>query len=255
MVWLLVATETRASFLTITAIISLVASIILFKRMRVLSDTATTTLRTVTQGYVEMVGTAMTFPGETGPAPRELPPTVWFRLPESKSSAGFLVIDEYGSCTVDPQKAEVISPLLYRFGYLFRAIHPGETVYLLGQLTTITTHYTDADTRQATLSLLSEWKRDHVSMIQRFDHNGDGKIDQQELMVARQHAQEAVENTSDETYRGEAEHILEKTDDGRPFIISNIPPEKLIARYQFWMIAHLVAWPVLSMLAWMVRLH
>lgn len=235
------------------ALVSLFASLILFKRLRILSDTGTTSLRTVAQGYVELIGTAMTNPGETGPGPFYLPPTVWFCTPQQRSVDGFLVNDEFGSCTVDPQKAEIIAPLFHRQQYWYRAIHPGETVYVLGQLTTLSRHYTDSDKRQATLHLLSDWKKDHVEMLHRFDKNGDGKIDQQELLIARQAAEEVVDNNLDHEYRLTASHIVEETKDGRPFIISSIPIETLLKRYSFWMMAHLIAWPIFSLLALFFR--
>ena len=239
-------------YLALMGSCSLLASLIVFKRLRTLSDTCTTSLRTVAQGYVELIGTAMTFSGETGPGPFHLPPTVWFCTAKQRSVDGFLVNDEYGSCTVDPQQAEVIAPLFHK-QHWYRAIHPGETVYLLGQLTTLSRHYTDTDKRQATLHLLSDWKKDRTEMLQRFDKNGDGKIDQQELMLARQAAEIVVDNNHDHEYRLTASHIIEQTNDGRPFIISSIPLKDLLNRYFFWMIAHIAAWPLLSLLALLTR--
>jgi len=236
-------------YLCVIAVTSLFASLLLFKRLRTLSDTSTTTLRTVSQGYVELVGTTMTFPGETGPAPFYLPPTVWFRTTKQRSVDGFLIADEYGSCTVDPQTAEVITPLFYRQQQWYRAIYPGEKVYVLGQLKTLNSHYTDSDKRQATLHLLGKWKKDHFDMLERFDKNGDGKIDQQELMVARQAAEAVVDDDHDYEYKQTATHIVNQADDGRPFIISSIPIESLLKRYSFWTLAHLIAWPLLSFMA------
>ncbi|MGB1311584.1 MAG: EF-hand domain-containing protein [Leucothrix sp.] len=234
---------------------SLLASLILFKRLRTLSDTSTTTLSTVTQSYVGLTGTAMTQPGEVGPGPFYLPPTVWFRTIKQRSIDGFLVTDEYGSCTVDPQKAEVIAPLFYRQQHWYRAIYPGETIYILGQLKTLSGHYTDLDKRQATLQLLGNWKKDHFDMLERFDKNGDGNIDQQELTVARKAAEAVIDDHHDYEYRQTASHIINQTDDGRPFIISSIPIETLLKRYSFWMMAHLVAWPALSVIALLPFFH
>ena len=239
----------RPLYLAIFAVSSLTASLILFKRYRTLSDTCTTSLRTVAQGYVELEGTAMTFLGETGPGPFYLPPTVWFCTPKQRSVDGFLVTDDYGSCTVDPQKAEIIAPLFNRQQHWYRAIHPGETVYILGQLTTLSRHYTDADKRQATLHLLADWKKDHAEMLYRFDKNGNGKLDQHELMTARHAAEVVVDNNLDHEYRLAASHIIEQTKDGRPFIISSIPLDKLLKRYSFWMMAHIAMWLALSALA------
>ena len=237
------------------AVISLLASLILFKRLRTLSDTNTTTLKTVAQGYVELNGTAMTFPGEVGPGPFYLPPTVWFRTAKQRSVDGFLITDEHGSCTIDPQEAEIIAPLFYRQQHWYRAIYPGEKIYVLGQLKTLNSHYTDSDKRQATLRLLGNWKKDRFDMLSRFDKNGDGQIDQQELMVARQTAESVIDDHHDYEYRQTASHIVNRADDGRPFIISSIPIEALLKRYSFWMMAHLISWPALSAIALLPFFH
>jgi len=210
-------------------------------------------LRTVAQGYVEIEGTAMTFPGETGPGPFYLPPTVWFSTAKQQSVDGFLVNDEHGSCTIDPQNAEVIASLFNRQQHWYRAIHPGETVYVLGQLTTLSSHYTDSDKRKATLQLLADWKKDRINMLHRFDKNGDGEIDQQELMIARQTAEAVVENNHDHEYRLAASHVIDKPNDGRPFIISSLPLNQLLRRYSQYMWTHLAAWPILSFLALLLR--
>jgi len=249
LVFCFVTPSQKPAYLAIISVCSLLASLILFKRLRTLSDTNTTSLRTVAQGYVELIGTAMTFPGETGPGPYYLAPTVWFRTSKQRSVDGFLITDEYGSCTVDPQRAEVIAPLFYRQQHWYRAIYPGETVYVLGQLKTLNSHYTDSDKRQAVLHLLGNWKKDHTDMLLRFDKNGDGKIDHQELMIAQQAAEAVVDDHHDYEYRQAASHIINQSNDGRPYIISSIPLKTLLKRYSFWMTVHLITWLILSGIA------
>lgn len=239
----------KANYLTILSILSLLASLLLFRRWRTLSDTATSTLRTVSQGYTELIGSAMTFPGETGPGPLHLPPVVWFSTHNQTSDQAFLVNDEFGSCTIDPRRAEIITPLHYRSQKSFRAIFPGQTVYVLGQLTTISGHKTDLQKREAVLGLLGSWKKDQHEMLRRFDQNGDGKIDSQELLVARDAAEHTVDDHLDYEYKQAATHLVDNPKDGRPFILSSIPLDDLLKRYSMMMLGHLVAWPVFGALA------
>jgi len=237
------------TLLAMAGAFSLIASILIFIRWRTLHDTPTTSLRNVAQGYAEVIGTAMTMPNEVGPGPYYLPPVVWFSRPYQKSSEQFLVEDEFGSCIIDPRKAEIITELYFRQQYWYRAIFPGQKVYVLGQLTTVNGHQTDQQRHQVILGTLASWKKDHYEMLRRFDKNGDGKIDQHELKLAKQAAEAIVDDELDYNYRQTSTHLIEKPRDGRPFILSSIPLEKLLQRYSRAMIFHLCAWPVLSVIA------
>lgn len=241
--------DLKPTWLVSFSILSLGASLMLFRRWRTLQDTATSHLRTVSQGYTELIGSAMTFPGDTGPGPLHLPPVVWFSTTIQTSTQAFLVQDEFGSCTINPKHAEIIAPLHIRQQQLFRGIFPGQTVYVLGQLTTLKTHRTDREKHQATLGLLADWKKDHHEMLRRFDQDGDGKIDSQELMVARDAAERTVDDHLDYEYQQAATHIVDKPDDGRPFILSSIPLDELLKRYFMMMMLHLLAWPLLGAFA------
>ena len=244
--------DLKGNYLTILSILSLLASFVLFNRWRILQDTATSSLRTVSQGYTELIGSAMTFPGETGPGPLELPPVVWFSTPNQTSSQTFLVNDEFGSCTIDPRYAEIITPLHYRNQRSFRGIFPGQTVYVLGQLTTLSSHQTDTQKREAVLNLLGNWKRDQHEMLRRFDKNGDGRIDSQELMAARDAAEAAIDDHLDYEYQQTATHLIDKPKDGRPFILSSIPLDDLLNRYSLMMLGHLVSWVLLGVFALLI---
>lgn len=246
--WLLPA-ELKGNYLTILSVLSLIASLVLFNRWRTLQDTATSTLRTVSQGYTELIGSAMTFPGETGPGPLEIPPVVWFSTANKTSNQPFLVNDEFGSCTIDPRRAEIITPLHYRSQRSFRAIFPGQTVYVLGQLTTTSSHQTDFQKREAILNLLGNWKKDQYEMLRRFDQNGDGRIDAQELLAARDAAEHAIDDHLDYEYQQAATHLVEKPQDGRPFILSSIPLDDLLKRYSVMMLGHIASWVLLGALA------
>lgn len=246
---LLIPSELKAHYMAILSILGLLGSLILFRRCRILQDTATSSLRTVSQGYTELIGSAMVFPGEMGPGPLHLPPVVWFSTPQQTSDQTFLVHDELGSCTVDPSDAEIIAPLHFRQQHWFRAIFPGQTIYVLGQLTTLTSHQTDREKRQAVLHLLGQWKKDQHEMLRRFDQNGDGKIDSQELLRARDAAEQTIDDHLDYEYQQTATHIVEKPKDGRPFILSNIPLENLLERYSNMMLTHLISWPILGLAA------
>ena len=249
LIYYLIPQSAHGSYLLILSLNSLISSLLLFQRYRTLSDTATSPLNNAAQGYTQLTGVAMTLPHETGPGPYYLPPVVWFRNATQASWHSFLIQDEQGSCTIDPQSAEIITPLYFRQQHWYRAIFPGQTLYALGQVTTISQYQTDTEKRQAVLSLLAKWKKDPTDMLKRFDQNGDGKIDPQELLMARDEAERIIDGHLDYEYQQPATHIIEKPADRRPFILSSIPIQQLLRRYQRMLLSHLIAWPILGLLS------
>jgi hypothetical protein len=73
----------------------------------------------------------------------------------------------------------------------------------------------------------------------RFDLNGDGQLDMQEWMLARKAAQrEAAKRITAERAEPDVNYLIQPQD-GRLFLISNLPQDKLERRYWFWVWAHL----------------
>lgn len=101
----------------------LFASLRLFHRARLIEDMPTSKIRSCSQGYVELYGTAKWIDGPEIHAPLSGQPCVWFSFsveeyaPHSKrkwrhvdsgvSEQLFLLEDDTGSCIVDPEDADV----------------------------------------------------------------------------------------------------------------------------------------------------
>ena len=237
------------TILYIFAVISLSASLLLFQRYRTLSDTPTSMLSSAAQGYVSLIVKAMPIPGTISPGPFELPPVVWFKRLNVTSSEYFMLEDDLGHCTISPKGAEIITPLHDRQQKWFRGIFPGEAVYVLGMISSTSYHRTDAQKRSATLGLLSKWKSDQYSLLNRFDKDGNGKIDSQELLLARNAAEQVVEGELDYEYQQTNTHNIDKPNDFRPLIISSIPIKTLLKKYYRGSLLHLFTWALLSILA------
>ncbi len=235
--------------LCVFAVSSLVASLLLFQRYRTLSDTPTSMLSSAAQGYVSLNVKAMPFPGSMSAGPFDLPPVVWFRRFNVTSKDYFMLEDDLGHCMIDPKGAEIITPLHDRQQKWFRGIFPGETVYVLGMISSTNYHRTDAQKRSATLGLLSHWKNDQYSLLNRFDKDGNGKLDSQELLLARDAAEQVIEGELDFEYEQTNTHNIDKPNDSRPLIISSIPIKLLIRRYYRWSLIHLFIWVLFSILA------
>lgn len=109
--------------LIVGACISLFACLRLFHRARLIEDMPTSKIRSCSQGYVELHGTAKLMEGPEIHAPLSGQPCVWFSFsveeyaPHTKqkwrhidsgvSEQLFLLEDGTGSCIIDPEGAEV----------------------------------------------------------------------------------------------------------------------------------------------------
>ena len=87
--------------------------------------------------------------------------------------------------------------------------------------------------------LLAEWKRDHPQLLKRFDLDGDGELSLREWELARSAARREVDARHREARSAPDLHILHYPEDGRLYLISNMEPEKLASRYQWWAWGHL----------------
>lgn len=237
----------KAVSMTAFSVLSLLFALLLYRRIRLIEDTSHTVLNSAAQGYVELEGKASLYDGEVvrGPHP-ELPPMLWFRNYAMASWAGFILGDDKGRCTVDPHGAEIITPLYTYNHHTYNAIYPGEKIYVLGQLHTLKKQRNDFEINNLMLSKLAEWKRNHFNFLHYFDKNKDGKIDNSELETAKHAASRMVDLALEETYQNPATHVVSNPEDGRPYIISSIHPEKLIVRYKRALVFHLCAWVILS---------
>ena len=237
----------KAAFMAALSIVSLASAIALYRRYRLIEDTATTTLNSAAQGYMALEGKASLYDGEAmrGPHP-ELPPMLWFKNHLLESWSGFLVSDEKGRCTLDPNGAEVITPNYSYNHHYYNAIYPNEMIYVIGQLKTLKKHRNEFEKNSLVLTKLQEWKSNRPNFLDYFDADKDGRIDEGEMRTAKDAATNFVDMALEELYQKPATHIVSKSDDGRPFIVTSIHPEKLLVRYKRAVIFHTFAWVILS---------
>ena len=110
----------------------------------------------------------------------------WNQTDSGVSSATFEINDGSGVCNVDPDHAEVV-------GAEVRTTYPdsdsklveellfgGNTVYVLGEFTTIGGANSALSVKEDMGTLLSQWKADHASLLRRFDTDRSGAIDLKE---------------------------------------------------------------------------
>ncbi len=233
--------------LFVVANLSLVFALGLFRRYRLIVDTPTSQLSSSAQGYVELHGKACLPDGEGFRGLADLPATVW--LAGFVDNAPFVLDDGFGRCLLFPQNAEiVVQPGETHFAWL-HAIYPGQTLYALGNLRSLYHLNTPAQRQERVANLLKEWKSQPDLLLKNFDENNNGKLDSEEWENVRKAAQQWADSDVKEQQSKPATHIIDTIQQGKLFLITNIPPEKLAFRYYFAATAHNCLW--LFLLLWL----
>lgn len=219
-----------ASWLWIPALVNLWFAIALYRRYRMIADTPTSRLSSSAQGYVELEGQARLPDGEGYRGLPELPPTVW--LAGFIEHQPFILEDEDGRCMLHPQSAEVFIKPADTHLYWLQAIYPGQRLYALGELKTHSADNHAKSHRQRISEILAEWKRKPRQLLENFDANGNGKLDAEEWERVKVSAANVADSMIEEQRAAPVMHVLGRPRDGRVFMITNVPPDKLAKRYR-----------------------
>ena len=182
----------------------------------------------------------------------DLPVMVWYRKYFLVSGAGFIFEDDNGRCTIDPRDAEVITPLENYAGVTYRAIYPGEKIYALGYLHTLSKQKTEYERKSLIRQMLVGWKRNKLRFLMNFDSNNDGVIDDEEMRFAHSAAERITDDDIEDTYQEPATHTISSPVDGRPFILSSIHPDDLVATYKRAMLFHFCTWSLLALFSYLI---
>lgn len=195
----------------------------------------------------------------------------WSMVRRETSDGLFLIRDETGECIVDPEGAEVtpktrrvwygddadawtvvvpprgaeglrLGPVVmrpsggldHRYRYTEEIIHSGDPLYALGGFKTLDDIDHHQSRSEITAAILRDWKADQGRLLQRFDHDRDGRIDLEEWEDARRAAVERAEEEHSEQLRHQQMHTLRRpTAGGQPFLLSSLPQTRLARRYRW----------------------
>lgn len=244
---------------TLIALTSFIAWVGNLQRYRMVSDTPTSKIASAAQGYVELFGRGEQHDGYTLTSRLTGLPCLWFRyiieqkdndnnwnaVDSGMSDDTFVLNDSSGKCLIDPEYAEIITTrkqIWYKDGYRYTEwlLLSRDPLYAIGEHVTLGGANADLNLKEDVNQLLAEWKKNKPGLLQRFDLNKDGEIDVKEWELARLQARRDVEAQHLALRLKDGVHILRKPQDGRLFLISNHPPEKLIRKYAIWAWLHLV---------------
>lgn len=255
------------SLLAASTLLTLLLLQQIFRRKRAMLDTPTSRIGSAAQGYVEITGQAVR--AQTTPLRSKLTglPCVWFRysverkrgdrweLVDSGVSGHRLRLqDESGDCTVDPHGADIIPRRRDRWrkgDYRFteELLLEGEQLYALGELRA-EGGAGQAPAHTSLLSaLLTRWKKDQPALLARFDLDGSGHLDDREWTLVRSAAHREATTQGNVLRASQSRPVMGACTLGRPFILSNFPPEQLAQRWVWWfrvqagvLIVHGIAW-------------
>ena len=181
------------------ALVAFFAWMMSLRRARSIGDTPTSRIASAAQGYVELVGRGRNHPDSPVLSKLTHLPCLWYRyiveqrtsnnkwqrVASGRSDESFILEDGSGECLVDPEHAEVLprrSETWHQGDYRYTEwlILTHETVYALGEFSTIGGENQELDLKRDVSALLADWKRDHPGLLARFDLDRDKQISHSE---------------------------------------------------------------------------
>ena len=185
-----------------------------------------------------------------------------WRLLESGSSEGWLLLDDgSGSCLIDPRGAEVRPSTrevwrgslrhprgpaksgwaaLFSVGKSYRyteeRLHAGQPLYAIGAFRSSGGGRQGLDLGAAQGEVIRQWKGDFAGLLQRFDSDGNGQLDEREWNRVRLAAQLEAEARHRQHSLQPAQHHMGKPREAQPFILSCAGEDEL-ARQFYWQAA------------------
>jgi hypothetical protein len=227
-------------------------------RARTMADVATSRIGSAAQGYVQLRGRASVAPDELIRSPISGLACLWFRyrvyskdgergewrqIDSACSHTTFEIADGTGSCRIDPDDAEVVAPerrVSYRDGdkVIEELLLGGGQIHVLGEFSTVGGATAVLSLSEDVGTLLASWKRDPAELKRRFDLDGNGEIDLAEWELARRLATRTVEQQHREIRQLADMHMMRAPRDGRVYLISTLPPQRLRWRLLAWSAFH-----------------
>jgi hypothetical protein len=239
-------------------------------RARILEDTPTSLIRSAAQGYCELNGYAVLLPGATVRSPLSGATCCWWRYEVAEyvrsgknsrwqvvdadvSGAVFALDDPTGRCVIDPDGADVIPsrsrtwygpslrPTLgwengarfglgQRYRYREEVLLPDVPLYAIGWFESVDDPFSGADAQRELAAKLAEWKKRPQDLLTRFDRDRDGKLDGVEWEAARGAAKAEVGAEQERAALTPGVNVLKAARDDRPFLLSTIAQDDVIAR-------------------------
>ncbi|WP_255837412.1 E3 ubiquitin ligase family protein [Pseudomonas benzenivorans] len=185
-----------------------------------------------------------------------------WRVVERGCSEGWLLLDDgTGQCLIDPRGAEVrpSSREVWRgnlrhprgpaqtgwkgwldsgkrYRYSEERLHGGQPLYAIGEFRSSGGGRQGLDLGAAQGAVIREWKGDFAGLLQRFDGDRNGQLDEREWNRVRLAAQLEAEERHRQHSQRPAQHQMGKPREAQPFILACAGEDEL-ARQFYWQAA------------------
>ena len=293
---------TVVSLLTLGAVTSFIYAFDFFSRKRLIEDTPTSKTRSAAQGYIELIGKGKLMDGPPIIAPLSGKQCVWYRykitekrgsgknsstvtIAEGVSEELFLLVDDTGSCIIDPDGAKVTcrtsdhwhgytawpSSLntaytnkggrgygpIPNFTYWEERLQLNDQLYAIGLYNTVGGTGGDFGLDDDVRDLVREWKRDSEMLLKKYDKNNDGQLDMREWETMRRDALQTVLTRHDRLKDAPPANVMSKTCDSRcPYILSAVPQNRLVRRLYHYSLGLLFLFFVCgTIVTWLIGLR
>lgn len=108
-----------------------------------------------------------------------------------------------------------------------------DPLYVIGRFRTVGGGQSLKPLKDDVRELIAKWKQDS-KVLAKFDENNDGKIDMTEWESLRKAAHQEALSIRLQEAETPAVHIVQKPDDGRPYLLSTYDPARMVRGYR-WM--------------------
>ncbi|OCX91625.1 MAG: hypothetical protein BFD77_04175 [Pseudomonas sp. CO183] len=185
----------------------------------------------------------------------------WNVLERGTSEAWLRLADATGECLIDPRGADVhpafrkvwtgslrhprgVAPSGWlgllssgkRYRYTEERLHEGEPLYAIGDFRTTGGGRHGLDLSSAKREVIRQWKGDYAGLLQRFDSNADGQLDEQEWNRVHLAARLEAEDRHRQSSAAPEQHQLARPNEALPFVLSS-HGEEVITRRFYWQAA------------------
>ncbi|MGH8353605.1 MAG: GIDE domain-containing protein [Pseudomonas sp.] len=182
-----------------------------------------------------------------------------WRIVESGSSEAWLCLaDGTGDCLIDPRGAELrpATKDVWRgrqrhprgplqggllgwlagggeYRYTEERLHAGEPLYAIGDFRSAGGGQQGLDPGAAQSAVVREWKGEFAGLLQRFDQDGNGRLDEREWQRVRLAAQLEAEDRHRQSSRQPPQHHLARPREAQPFILSSHGEDDLARQFRW----------------------
>lgn len=185
-----------------------------------------------------------------------------WRVIERGTSEGWLrLADATGECLIDPRGAEVLPSFRRswtgdlrhprgvpahgwldwlgggrKYRYVEERLHAGEPLYAIGEFSIAGGGRQGFDPDRAQAAVIRQWKGDFAGLLQRFDRDANGRLDEREWQRVRLAATLEAEDRHRSASAAPAVARLARPGEARPFVLSSHGEEALVRRC-YWQAA------------------